>query len=948
MTSSAAPRVLGREAELREISAIAAQAFAGEGAAIVLEGEPGIGKTTLLDTAAAECQRLGARVLRAAAEDLEQRLPFAAIGAALGVRTKTDDAGAAKVASLMRGEGALGQSLSAANHELAIVEAILDLLDQWSTEAPIALIVDDMQWADPSSALALNRIGQALSQQPLLLIVSGRSTPRSEAITGLVRGLRSRGAKTLTLGPLDRESLTSLAERLIGARPGPVLTGLMAGAGGNPMYVAELITALSTEDAIDITDGVADVAPPLAGRVPRSLIEVIIRRLDFLPHKARETLQMAAVLGPTVDLTELAAVTGNSVAVLSEIAITAVDSGLLIDTGTDLLFRHDLIREALAASLPGSVRIALNLHAGQVLGAIGAPVERIAEHMLAGTSIDRATIEWLTDNADQLITRSPRTAVTLLRRALDSAEDAVAEQLRFDLIRALLWVGDAHEAEHAVRTALVTGHHPHREGALYWLLLQSCYRQGRLVEAKEAAERALRSPELTQGEISRMHGFLSLCHTVMFQFDEAEAAALRSIAAGEASGDRIAIGYGYDMLAGVNMMGGEFSQALSYVDRALSAFGGAATDPDQHQDPYYLRGFCLTMLDRLAEADEALATSIRENVRVGGIYAGLSGLVRTRIRFSDGRWDDALAEVQTSLESFDPYHFGLPAQAIAAMIGLHRQSTAVGTQSIPADDDSAGMRSSRFLLLWAKAIAEETASGPQAALDILYPVWRDGGLMEHHRVIYDICPDLTRLAAAAGDSKCLRELAASTQQVAFELPNPTTKGIAQFCRGVAGGDPDLILSAAASFAEAKRPLFEGYALEHAALALVPLGRADEARKALDSALMLYGDLDAAWDTGRAEARLRQSGVRRGVRGRRGRPKKGWESLTETEHKVLALVVEGLSNPDIAAQMFLSRRTVQTHVSNILSKLDARSRVELAITAARRPDAGNTAGFGPRS
>lgn len=926
MTSNAAPELLGREAEVETVTALAREAVAGAGAAVVLEGEPGIGKTTLLDAVAGECTRLGMRVLRAAAEDLEQRLPFAAIGATLGLRAKADDPGAAKVASLMRGEGALGQSLSAANHELAVTEAILDLIDQWRVEGPIAVIVDDVQWADPASAVALNR----LSQQQLLLIVSGRLMPRSDAVTGLVRGLTSHGAQTLTLGPLDNEALTSLAARLAGARPGPVLTELLAGAGGNPMYVAELITALSTEDAISIADGVADVAPSLAGQVPRSLVEVIIRRLDFIPQKTRETLQIAAVLGPAVDLTELAAVADTSVAVLSEMAITAIDSGLLIDAGTQLLFRHDLIREALAANLPGSVRIALNLRAGQVLEAIGAPVERIAEHMLAGTSVDRTTIEWLVANADQLITRSPGTAVVLLRRALSSAEGAIAEKLRFDLIRALLWVGDAGEAEHAVRTALATGHHQQLEGALYWLLLQSCYRQGRLMEAKEAAERALDSPNLTQGEISRVHGFLSLCYTVMFQFQEASAAALRSVETGEASGDRIAIGYGYDMLAGVHMMAGEFRQALAYVDKALSAFGGAATDPDQHQDPYYLRGYCLTMLDRFAEADEALATSIRENMRVGGIYAGLSGLVRTRIRFHDGRWDDALAEAQTSLESFDPYHFSLPSQALTAMIGLHRQT---GAQSILEDDGSPGMRSARFIVVWARALAEEMTSGPQAALDLLYPVWRDGGVMEHHRVIYDICPDLARLTAAAGDSKRARELADSTQQLAAELPNSTTAGIAQFCRGVAGNDPDLILSAAATFAG--RPLFAGYAFEHAASILVPLGRAAEAREALNKALVLYSDLDAAWDLGRAEARLRQAGVRRGVRGPRGRPKKGWESLTETENKVLALVVEGRSNPDIATQMFLSRRTVQTHVSNILGKLDASSRVELAITASRR-------------
>src|SRR6185436_19443786 len=95
-------------------------------------------------------------------------------------------------------------------------------------------------------------------------------------------------------------------------------------------------------------------------------------------------------------------------------------------------------------------------------------------------------------------------------------------------------------------------------------------------------------------------------------------------------------------------------------------------------------------------------------------------------------------------------------------------------------------------------------------------------------------------------------------------------------------------------------------------------------------LAAYTHLGADWDASRAEARLRASGVRRGVRGARGRPKSGWDALTDTERKVAALVVVGLSNPDIAARMYLSRRTVQSHVSNILRKLSLTSRVEVAI------------------
>ncbi|MEV0453968.1 helix-turn-helix transcriptional regulator, partial [Catellatospora methionotrophica] len=140
----------------------------------------------------------------------------------------------------------------------------------------------------------------------------------------------------------------------------------------------------------------------------------------------------------------------------------------------------------------------------------------------------------------------------------------------------------------------------------------------------------------------------------------------------------------------------------------------------------------------------------------------------------------------------------------------------------------------------------------------------------------------------------------------------------------------------ASFREAGWPLYEAYGHEAAALALASAGDLAGAREALRRALDGYGRLEASWDMARARARLRDAGVRDGARGRRGRPKHGWDALTDTERTVAELVATGMSNPEVAAQLFLSRRTVQSHVSSILAKLSLTSRVELAVAAAQRP------------
>jgi DNA-binding CsgD family transcriptional regulator len=159
-------------------------------------------------------------------------------------------------------------------------------------------------------------------------------------------------------------------------------------------------------------------------------------------------------------------------------------------------------------------------------------------------------------------------------------------------------------------------------------------------------------------------------------------------------------------------------------------------------------------------------------------------------------------------------------------------------------------------------------------------------------------------------------------------------GTALLCRALAEGDPETLFAAARAFRQSGWPLYEAQAHENAAVLLAASGREAEARGALDTAIGLYGRMGASWDSARAAARVRPHGIRLGVRGRRNRPKSGWAALTDTERRVAALVTEGCSNADIAAQMFLSRRTIQSHVSNILAKLDLRSRREIAAAMPR--------------
>jgi DNA-binding NarL/FixJ family response regulator len=303
-----------------------------------------------------------------------------------------------------------------------------------------------------------------------------------------------------------------------------------------------------------------------------------------------------------------------------------------------------------------------------------------------------------------------------------------------------------------------------------------------------------------------------------------------------------------------------------------------------------------------------------------------------------GRWDDALAEIKAGLDAIEtvgPFRaldsgWGMRGQA--ALIALHRGDldNAVSLLSAPGAVHRDAFYG--YVRLWAEARVHEAEDRPRQALDMLFEAWQGADKLRRHRGLHFVAPDMARLAATLGDGALAQQLAKDVALLAVPDPVPSMRATAALCRALADNDADLMLSAERDYATAGRPLYQAYAAENAAVLLARAGRLAEVRTELATATDLYDGLEARWDSGRAEQRLRQVGVRRAGPNPRRRPKSGWESLTETERKIAALVAEGNSNPAIAARLFISRRTVQSHVSSILAKLNLSSRVELAVVA----------------
>ncbi|WP_433757272.1 ATP-binding protein [Nocardia sp. CA-135398] len=924
MQDSLAAAFVGRDAELATLTALGRRAVAGHGCVVSIEGAPGIGKSALLEAARNPLAAAGLHIRIGAADELRQGVPFA------GVCSWLDDAGTTSPIEALRSGDRVGDV--AASHELAIAEAILDQIDTWCAAGPIALVMDDVHWADRSSLTLLHRLCTLVDELPLLLVLAARPLPRDPAYAALTAELAARQAPVLRLDGLPVADAAELVRHLVGAEPGPRLLAKVAEAGGNPLHVTELVAALVRDGAIRVIADTADPGGAVVANPSASLAEAITQRLDFLSRPTRDVLPMAAALGPTIDVADLAVVLKIPILDAWSAVTEALDGGLLIRVDAELVFRHDLIRHALADRLPASLRSDLLQRAGQALQSTDAPIERVAYYLSAADrELDLASLEWLIGVADKLIVRAPELAKRLLSRVaatpdLDAGTRSVLIRLR---IHALLWDGNAAEAESVVREALLT--QPDIE--LHWLLAQIYQAQARLSDAVALAEEVLSTRELDAEDSARFLGMCGLGNFFLERFAAAEQAGRRAVALGESTGNPLATGYGLTAVGAVHYTRGHLDEALNLSARIPALFEDG-TGPDQF-DPYALYAHCLIELDRLSDAEEVLQTAIGRNRRFRGVYLSSNLVAKARMYLVGGRWDDALAECSASMQMPDVLGYATVAHTISALIGIRRGTFLPDQDGLPTPDDRPGNVGYAHFHPWVKALTSEARGRPDLALGLLVDTQHRLADGLAAATLHYIFPDIARLAADVGDARAARSVAASADLLLTRQPTASRTATALLCRGLVDSDPDALLRAASAFRQSGRPLFEAQAHENAAVLLAAAGRAPESRNALDAAVELYSGLGASWDCARAVARVRPYGIRRGVRGPRNRPKSGWAALTDTERKVAAQVADGLSNTDIAAQMFLSRRTIQSHVSNILAKLDLRSRREIA-TAMPRP------------
>ena len=931
--------LVGRDAELALLTSAIKEVALGQGTAMLIEGEPGIGKSALVRTALAETQEVSCEVFWGAGDELGQVLPLVPFLEGLRVRESSADPRRNTIMRLLRGEATAdrGTDVSA-----AVAEQLLALVTEHCAARPVVLVVDDLQWADPASITLWSRLARSVRQTPLLLIGTMRPVPQREDLLAL-RRLMDEAARIQLTG-LAETAVADLVAALAGGRPGDGLLRLADGAAGNPLYLIELVAALSRGASLVVSEaGAAELA---AGPAPSSLSAAIADRLGFVAGPVREVLRAAALLGVDFAVPDLAVVLGRGVADLIPAVAEACAAGVLAESSDGLGFRHPLIRAALYDEMPAAVRAAWHRDAARALAEAGAPVDRVARQLLRAVGgadgpaapVDAWMLDWLVQTADPLVGQAPGVAVDLLTRAVASSPAGVSPHgwLESRLADALYRIGDTAGAEQVANRALDHAAEPDLLVELHRTLAQCRMRAGESAECLAALDRALASPGLSARHQARLLVLAARTHSHLGEFEKAGQVAADALAAAEEAGDNWAMGWALHVLTLVTSGQGKMTDALPLYDRALAVTQVDPALADLRLLLQINKAVTLGDLDRhqeaLAVARQArrLADQVGTAIRLAQAHGALGQLL-----FDTGQWDDALAEVETLQDDLKEPVAACCDLGIAALISLHRGELAVARGHLATAVPHAELVGHRLVgsLAMARSLEREYDGALSEALAALTA--GPGEKSEDVEELEDRLPDAVRLAVATGDLGAAQALTDQAAALAAGSEVPHRQAHALYCRALLDHDAPGLLTAAERYLDAGRPLLRAKALESAAGIFVHNMDRTQARAAFTKAVEVYTSLGAAEDAARLQARFRAHGIRRGPRAKHRSARSGWDSLTPTETKIAAFVEEGLSNPEIGARMMLSRRTIATHVSHILKKLDVHSRTDIAREAALR-------------
>ncbi|WP_433257306.1 helix-turn-helix transcriptional regulator [Streptosporangium sp. CA-135522] len=310
---------------------------------VLVEGEPGIGKSLLLAEAAAVAAARGTAVASGRADELGRLTPLGPLLSALEEAPALTPVGRSDFPD---GPGLL----------MWLAERVKTALERRTEPGPLLVTLDDLQWADPATLMVLRTLPSRLASRPLAWLLARRTTSGPGECDRLFDLLEEEGAARLLLRPLDDATVAEVVSDALNAAPGQELAELSAQAGGNPFLLIELLTGLREENAVRMSSGVARLT---GTALPRRVHTAVRRRLGEVSTKTRHLLEATAVLGRSFSPTYAAELLGETPAALLPSLEEALAADVLVVTSDELTFRHELLWRSIVETVPAPVLRAL-------------------------------------------------------------------------------------------------------------------------------------------------------------------------------------------------------------------------------------------------------------------------------------------------------------------------------------------------------------------------------------------------------------------------------------------------------------------------------------------------------------------------------------------------------------------------------------------------------------
>jgi DNA-binding NarL/FixJ family response regulator len=929
-----AVRLRGREVQLATLRGQLDAVLAGRGGIVLVTGLAGMGKSALLTEVQAMAADQGMRVFRGTGDAVGQVVP---LGPLLEALVSADDPVVEPTV--------LRELTRSPDQRFWLLREMQESLERAAMTAPLLITVDDVQWADPATLFALSTLPRHLLPHRILWVLAVRSGNPGPAARAALTRLEAADAVKIALNPLDEATVGLVAGDLLGGIPEPALLGALAGVRGQPFLLTELLRGLQEDKLVEVTDGVARLTDP---RLPSRFYGSVDEQLTRLSAAARKALAVAAVLGRRFSADELAALTGMSPTTLLSVLREALAAGLITEDDDRLAFRHDLVREAVDASLPRTVRQSLRRQAIDVMLSHGAPPADVAELVMeVAKTGDAAAIAVLRQAAAATGQMSSTVASLLSRRALDLTPAGhpgrgllVAETIAY-LVRA----GQAAEALRLMTAAGGDLSDPaaEAEARLNLAILSMQYTSADVIEQ---CRLALRRPGVPAALRVQLLSFMSCGFDLSGDVGAAAKPAADAVAIALTSGDPSSEVITLVPRAAQALAVGDWHQALDSIGEAVARQHTAEGMPVRLWLPDAWQALILVVVARLEEAFALIDAGMRAAQR-DGISANVRiwSMMRCRALFSAGRLADARAEAEAVIEMADEMgdgsdgyvnHVGL---YVLGRVALHTgdpEGLAQGRRAAVQLCQAAVCPSSQRLGAWLTVrVARVAGDSPLASVvdPLLLDPLGPGALPASSPLMYADSAALVRLLLDAGKRREAESVVGRLESFAgLHLDFPFLGSAARHARAVLDGDPDVALEAVALSAADPRPLVRAEVTEDAGR-LLPVSRAAEAVPLLETALASYAAAGAGHDAARVRSLLRLRGVRPSSGGPRSAPT--WPELTESEFAVVTLVAQGATNREVADRLYLSAYTVNSHLRHVFAKLGIRSRVELARLVAER-------------